>query len=205
MRVRDPKTGRNVLVNEMTYDEWAEWKKSEDPEVWELYQKKSQNYAADKKQFEQYKKRLGKNAPKSVDDFQEIKYNNPEKYSTLKEHYRYKGRVPEATAEDFKKYQKVKATGVIGTIRVPPQKIDASNLVFRDEHAAHHGCTVEEARGFVKTAYCSVTRKKWDGFSINFYSANGAAYIDKDTLEIKTSFPRSEYDPTTKGIVEVFE
>ena len=205
MRVRDPKTGKNVLVNEMSYDEWEEWKKSEDPKVWEVYQKKSQNYSSDKKQFDEYKKRLGKNAPKSIDDFQEIKYNNPEKYSTLKEHYRYKGRVPEATAEDFKKYQKVKATGVIGTIRVPPQKIDASNLVFRDEHAAHHGCTVEEARGFVKTAYCSVTRKKWDGFSINFYSANGAAYIDKDTLEIKTSFPRSEYDPTTKGIVEVFE
>lgn len=28
MRVRDPKTGRNVLVNEMTYAEWEEWVKS---------------------------------------------------------------------------------------------------------------------------------------------------------------------------------
>lgn len=27
MRVRDPKTGRNVLVNEMTYKEWEEWVK----------------------------------------------------------------------------------------------------------------------------------------------------------------------------------
>lgn len=27
MRVRDPKTGRNVLVNEMTYAEWKEWVK----------------------------------------------------------------------------------------------------------------------------------------------------------------------------------
>ena len=27
MRVRDPKTGRNVLVNEMTYDEWERWVK----------------------------------------------------------------------------------------------------------------------------------------------------------------------------------
>jgi hypothetical protein len=25
MRVRDPETGRNVLVNEMTYFEWLEW------------------------------------------------------------------------------------------------------------------------------------------------------------------------------------
>ena len=28
MRVRDPKTGRNVLVNEMTYTEWQEWVKA---------------------------------------------------------------------------------------------------------------------------------------------------------------------------------
>ena len=28
MRVRDPETGKNVLVNEMTYDEWEEWKKA---------------------------------------------------------------------------------------------------------------------------------------------------------------------------------
>ena len=27
MRVRDPETGKNVLVNEMTYEEWAKWKK----------------------------------------------------------------------------------------------------------------------------------------------------------------------------------
>lgn len=28
MRVRDPKTGRNVLVNEMTYEEWERWVES---------------------------------------------------------------------------------------------------------------------------------------------------------------------------------
>ena len=28
MRVRDPETGKNVLVNEMTYEEWAKWKKT---------------------------------------------------------------------------------------------------------------------------------------------------------------------------------
>ena len=28
MRVRDPKTGKNVLVNEMTYQEWERWVKS---------------------------------------------------------------------------------------------------------------------------------------------------------------------------------
>jgi hypothetical protein len=28
MRVRDPKTGKSVVVNEMTYQEWLVWKKN---------------------------------------------------------------------------------------------------------------------------------------------------------------------------------
>ena len=205
MRVRDPATGKNVLIDEMTYDEWEQWKKSEDPEVWELYQKKSQNYSADKKQFEKYKKRLGKNAPKSVDDFQEIKYNNPEKYSTLKEHYRYKGRVPEATEEDFKKYQKVKETGVIGTIRVPAEKIDVSNLTFQDAHAARHGCTVEEAKSYVENAVCSIRRKKWDGLHTNYYSFEGATYIHDETMKINTAYSKNDFNDDTAKIMEALK
>lgn len=33
MRVRDPETGKNVLVNEMTYSEWERWKKATQPPV----------------------------------------------------------------------------------------------------------------------------------------------------------------------------
>ena len=28
-RVRDPETGQNVHIEDMTYDEWVKWKKSE--------------------------------------------------------------------------------------------------------------------------------------------------------------------------------
>lgn len=33
MRVRDPETGKNVLVSEMTYSEWERWKKATQPPV----------------------------------------------------------------------------------------------------------------------------------------------------------------------------
>lgn len=33
MRVRNPATGRNELVSEMTYNEWSEWKKTQMPEL----------------------------------------------------------------------------------------------------------------------------------------------------------------------------
>lgn len=110
-----------------------------------------------------------------------------------------------AFSQKEQKYQQVKETGVNGTIRIPPEKIDASQLVFRDEHAARHGCKVKEAREYVDTAYCSIERSRWDGVSINYYSASGAAYVDKNSMEIKTSFSREKYDPDTELLVEVFE
>ena len=37
MRVIDPRTGQTVLVNEMTYEEWETWKKSEDLKARKFY------------------------------------------------------------------------------------------------------------------------------------------------------------------------
>ncbi|WP_294196668.1 ADP-ribosyltransferase [uncultured Clostridium sp.] len=41
--------------------------------------------SSDKKQFEEYKNILGKNSPKTLKEFQEIKYNNIKEWSLLKE------------------------------------------------------------------------------------------------------------------------
>jgi len=202
----DPVTGENEVIGSMTYSEWLTMKKRQHgEETVDTAFKRIRRESSDRKQFEEYKAVLGKNAPKSFAKFQDLKYNDTEKWGRLKLFRRYKGRVPEATEKDFQNYLAVKATGVIGSVRVPPEKIDASKLTFRDEHAARHGCTVEDARGYVEGAYCSIAKKRWDGFSINFYSASGAAYVDKETMEIKTSFSRKDYDPNTKAIVEVFE
>ncbi len=204
-RARDPVTGESVLIEDMTYAQWAGWKEAENKTAWDAFLKKGKNYSADQKQFEEYRSILGRSMPKSFAEFQDLKYNNTEGWERLKAFRRYKGRVPDASEKDFQRYLDIKEAGVIGTIRVPPEKIDASALTFRDEHAARHGCTVEEARGYVESAYCSIARKRWDGFSVNYYSASGAAYVDKETMEIKTSFSRKDYDPNTKAIVEVFE
>lgn len=204
-RAIDPETGKSVLISDMSYAQWESWKNAENRYVWEAFQKKGQNHSADQKQFVEYQAVLGKSAPKSFAKFQDLKYNNPEKWDYTKRFARYKRRVPDAAEADFQKFQQVKAAGVIGSIRVPPEKIDAAKLTFRDEHAARHGCTEEEARRYVSTAYCSIAKKRWDGISINYYSANGAAYVDKDSMKIKTSFSKKDYDPDTKAIVEVFE
>lgn len=42
-RARDPKTGKSILVSDMTYAQWVSWKKSENRYVWDTYIKKAKN------------------------------------------------------------------------------------------------------------------------------------------------------------------
>ncbi len=123
----------------------------------------------------------------------------------LRGFYEYKDKVEEATIEDYKAYKAVKATGVKGTIRVPPKHIDISVLEFNDEHAKNHGCNLEDAIRYIENAKCSISRKRWDGTHTNYYSFDGAAYVDNETNKIKTVFSKSEFDQITDGIMEVFK
>ena len=88
MRVRNPVTGRNELVSEMSYQEWYDWKRSQDPQTFDLALKKTANAATDQKQHTKYRKLLGKNVPKTFADFQDLKYNNPEKWRYMKLDYK---------------------------------------------------------------------------------------------------------------------
>ena len=70
MRVRDPETGENVLVNEMTYSEWEKWKKgiansgnsdiisAKPSEIDDVYDLSKYKYIADS-EFNEWKKSCG--------------------------------------------------------------------------------------------------------------------------------------------------
>lgn len=204
MRVRNPETGEWELVSDMSYQEWAALREAENKTAWDLYIKKDKNISAYEKQWKEYKSALGKEVPNTLDKFQSMKYNEPEKWKQLQGYKRYKSRVPEATVADYSAYKAVKTTGIIGSVRVPPEKITVSNLAPYDEHAIRHGCTLEDAKGYVKTAKCSIRRKRWDGESINYYSLDGATYIDPTTMKIKTAFSEKDFDTITNTVVEVF-
>lgn len=204
---RDAVTGERFKVpKDMTYKQW----KAKQNAVYgagtvEKVRQMGYNESADKTQFENYKSRLGTDVPRNFKDFQDLKYNDKAKYDELTGLYSYKGKVPEATKADYTAYKAVKATGVIGTVRVPPETIDTDILTLNDAHATRHGCTLEDAKGFVKSAKCTVRRRRWDGVSINCYSLDGAAYINADTMKVKTAFSEKDFDPTTKAITEVFK
>ncbi len=120
-------------------------------------------------------------------------------------YYRYKGKVPEATIADYRAYNDVKSTGVIGVIRIPPRNIEISTLKFNDDHAKNHGCTLENALDYIKNAKCSISRNRWDGQHTQYFSYEGATYVADETNTIKTAFSKKDFDIITKAIMEVFE
>ncbi len=204
---RDVKSGeRFTLPKDTTYEQW---KKMQDEKYGagtvDKMRKMEYNKKADRAQFDAYQSRLGDESPKTFEAFQKIKYDNATAYEELCGLYSYKGRVPEATAADYKAYKAIKATGVTGSIRVPPKTIDTAGIAFNDSHAARHGCTLEQAVDYINTAKCSITRKRWDGYSVNYYSTTGAAYVDQETQKIKASYSSADFDLLTKRIMEVFQ
>lgn len=89
-RARDPETGKNYIIEDMNYDEWYQKcvvdKYGEQKA--ETFQKMIKNKASDKKQHSKYKEILGKDVPKSFEDFQNLKYNGSNEYVELKNLYR---------------------------------------------------------------------------------------------------------------------
>ena len=89
-RARDPLTGKNDIVDgSVTYQEWYNSLSDEQKTALKLSKRKDSNKTSDKLQHAKYVKVLGtKEVPRSFDKWQELKYNNSEKYNELKSLYR---------------------------------------------------------------------------------------------------------------------
>lgn len=90
-----------------------------------------------------------------------------------------------------------KEKGIVGTIRVPAAKIDISNISSVNDHAFRHGCTLADAK-------VSITTSRWDGLSLNYYSDDGAVYVDYTIKRIKTMYSKENYYPKIKSMMEEF-
>lgn len=87
-RAYNPQTGKTELVPaDMHYAEWYA-KYVEGNPLAELEMKKAKNESTDREQYRKYKEILGTEAPKSFAKFQDVKYNDLEKWNEWKEAYR---------------------------------------------------------------------------------------------------------------------
>lgn len=83
----NPETGRIEMVHaDMTYEQWYE-KYVKGNQKAEAQEKAVKNASSDRKQYDQYRELLGKDMPKHFADFQEMKYNEPEKWKFMKLDY----------------------------------------------------------------------------------------------------------------------
>lgn len=88
----DPITGEKYKVPaDMTYNEW--WGKNVvakyGQETVDTHMKMIRNEWSDRKQYEKYLSILGKESPKTFEDFQSLKYNEVNKWKDLKSDFRY--------------------------------------------------------------------------------------------------------------------
>lgn len=84
-RALDPKTGKHVLVpGDMTYEQWYKQFVQGQPAGDQTTQQR--NLTRD--QYDRYKNVLGNKAPSTFDEFKEIRYNNREKWESLKQDYK---------------------------------------------------------------------------------------------------------------------
>lgn len=84
-----------------TYQEWYDQQTAKNGQgSVESERQKVYNQKADVKQYDAYVERLGNDAPSTFEDFQSLKYDQPDQWSEMKSYYSYKGRVPDAGKSD---------------------------------------------------------------------------------------------------------
>lgn len=86
---RDAKTGKGYRVSaDTTYEQWkAQQDAAYGDGFVDRQRAKRTNYTADKAQLEKYRSLLGNEAPRSIADFQALKYDDPDGYAALKTKY----------------------------------------------------------------------------------------------------------------------
>ncbi|WP_081732745.1 polymorphic toxin type 50 domain-containing protein [Blautia producta] len=83
----DPATGKRIKVpRSMTYQQWYDKYVKGKPEV-ELEENKIRNRSSDRTQYRKYREILRKDVPETLDDFQNMKYNDINRWDSLHTKY----------------------------------------------------------------------------------------------------------------------
>ena len=135
-----------------------------------------------------------------------MKYNKPEEWKDLKGYKKYLTDHPGNTKKDYKAQKALDKAGIKGIAKIKPEKIDTSEYTYDESHInteRSHQVSRAEAERFIKEADISLTR--WNGRFVNYYSKDGATYVDVENKNIRTTFTSQEFDENTLKIREVAE
>lgn len=93
-RARGPVTGESEVISNMSYQEWYAMKeKQHGKSAVQAAGKKVMREGEDRKQFDRYRRVLSTDAPRTFAEFQNLKYNDAEKWAFLKLDYARRNRL----------------------------------------------------------------------------------------------------------------
>lgn len=138
-RARNPITGKNEFVPASTnYKQWYKQNVANNPKALAA-EKAIKHLAADRKQYAKYREIIGKSAGRSLADFQELKYNNPEAYEFMKLDYRRQG--------DLKRHPE-KALPTMEKLDLPEKKFTEYLFAGKYEEGLIKGRLFEDRLGY---------------------------------------------------------
>ncbi|WP_169333941.1 polymorphic toxin type 50 domain-containing protein [Allofustis seminis] len=92
---RDPETGKGEIIDgDIKYGDWKRsYVDKYGQRWWDIQEKMVKNETVDKRLLKNYRKILGKEVPRSLSKFQELKYNKLEQWIQLQDRYYVKSRL----------------------------------------------------------------------------------------------------------------
>lgn len=202
-RAARDKDGKTVYVDDMSYSEWKEkFIKEEGQEEWNYYEKSVKNKTADSEQYEKYKAVLGKNAPKSLEEFQKMKYTNSEEWENLKYYYR---NIDDRPIEYVKIDRELEKAGISNRGKAFPfEDVEINNWnVHAENRLKQRNISKKEATEYKNSALLMMKKYPEPNTQNNYYSEDGVIGIRISDKTVCTTYSKDDFKSDTLKILEV--
>lgn len=185
---------------------------AEDPEGTTLAFKKAARRSADYSQWQEYRKIVGDNVPKTFDDFQNFKYTDTGKWKYVKGLKKYLDKYPESSQPFYDIQQELKTVGINRGVVLPPSQQRAYILPSGKKDAYHimhrmmeRQITDDEIRGYAENA--KIMFEQWGGVRRRYISENGTAVIEDqgEHWVYKTAWKAMDNDEEAEKIMEAIK
>ena len=198
-----------MIDQNITYNEWKEQIDSKYGKgTVDLEHKKYTNLKTDKEQYKRYKKTLEKKfVPEKFEKFQDLKYNNIERYNDLKGYYRYKSYYPESNREFYEINNKVKQLvnieqlkeGIGTAIKPDIKNIKISSInTHAEKRMQERSITKSMAQSYIDNAVIEFAQN-----TKRLYISNkGATIILKEDNRLISTYSEKYFN---EGILKILE
>lgn len=186
------------VPDDMAYHDWYDKYVKGNPDEL-LAEKKHQNRHADKKQYENYKKVLGKEVPRSLDEFQNLKYTDDKKWKELKDKFKVENVFNKIVQESANLH--IKGIPIKNIQRINIEQFEYAEAHINSERL--HGVTKSMAQQFINEAQVAYSR--WNGQVTVYVSKKGCSVVNLNTKTVSTAYRSEEYDEKFKKILEVVD